>query len=122
MPVCESDEIKIIEQLFEQNCIRFLVLAFCACAAWNSVRFDPEMQKAFINVAGVPTHVMTWGKWVEESLDDTKEIIVCVTGNPGLPGYYTQFISSLYNDLNDEIPIWLIGKQSFVCIHIEILW
>lgn len=71
------------------------------------------MQKAFINVNGVPTHVMTWGKWVEESLDETKEIIVCVTGNPGLPGYYTSFISNLYNNLNCEVPIWLIGSYSY---------
>lgn len=68
------------------------------------------MQRAFINVGGVLTNVITWGKWVEESLDDVKEIIVCVTGNPGVPGYYTSFIANLYNELNGEIPIWLIGS------------
>lgn len=42
------------------------------------------MQEAYVNIRDIPTHIMTWGKWIEESLgEDTKEIVICITGNPG---------------------------------------
>lgn len=35
--------------------------------------------------------------------------ITLFLGNPGLPGFYTTFGSSLYESLNKEIPVWVIG-------------
>lgn len=67
------------------------------------------MQEAYVNICDVPTHIMTWGKWIEESLDDVKEIAICITGNPGLPGFYTEFIGNVYRQLNCEMPVWVIG-------------
>lgn len=67
------------------------------------------MQEAFVNICGVPTHIMTWGKWIEESLDDVKEIAICITGNPGLPGFYTEFLGNVHRQLNCEMPVWVIG-------------
>lgn len=32
-----------------------------------------------------------------------------IKGNPGIPGFYTTFASSLYGTLNQEIPVWVIG-------------
>lgn len=68
------------------------------------------MEEAYLNINGIPTHIITWGKWVQDSLSDTNELIICVTGNPGTPGYYVDFLSKLYNDLKGETPIWLIGE------------
>ncbi|CAD7089063.1 unnamed protein product [Hermetia illucens] len=68
------------------------------------------MQEAFVNINEIPTHVMTWGKWIEESFaDHEREVVICITGNPGLPGFYTQFLSTLHNNLDAKTPVWVIG-------------
>ena len=70
------------------------------------------MQEAYVNINEVPTHIMTWGKWVEESLGkEHREVVICITGNPGLPGFYTKFLNQLHTSLEHQIPIWLIGHQ-----------
>ena len=70
------------------------------------------MQEAYPDISGVPTHIMTWGKWIEESFnEDEKELIICITGNPGLPGFYTSFLSTLYDHCNKELPVWVIGES-----------
>ncbi|XP_053695407.1 lipid droplet-associated hydrolase [Sabethes cyaneus] len=67
------------------------------------------MQESYPTIRKVPTHIITWGKWIEESLGDHKEIILCITGNPGLPGFYTKFLSTVYDCLDKRIPVWVIG-------------
>uniref|UniRef100_A0A182J0U2 Lipid droplet-associated hydrolase n=1 Tax=Anopheles atroparvus TaxID=41427 RepID=A0A182J0U2_ANOAO len=69
-----------------------------------------NMQESYPVIAKVPTHIFTWGKWIEESLGDQKEIVLCITGNPGLPGFYTKFLSTVYECLNKELPVWVIGQ------------
>lgn len=63
----------------------------------------------FIPINNVSTFVRTWGKWIEEPLADTKELILVLPGNPGVSSFYTIFLSHLYEELNREIPIWIIG-------------
>jgi len=66
------------------------------------------MQEGYVEVAGVPSHIMTWGKWIEEPWKNTpKELCLVITGNPGLPGFYTTFCKTLHESLN--IPVWVIG-------------
>lgn len=67
------------------------------------------MQEAFINISDIPTHVMTWGHWIEESYN-SKEVVLCITGNPGLVGFYTKFMSCISETIGREIPVWIIGK------------
>lgn len=62
-----------------------------------------------MDICDIPTHIVTWGKWIEESLGDTKEIVLCITGNPGTPGYYKKFVSTIHANLDPNIPVWLIG-------------
>uniref|UniRef100_A0A2M4AQQ0 Lipid droplet-associated hydrolase n=1 Tax=Anopheles triannulatus TaxID=58253 RepID=A0A2M4AQQ0_9DIPT len=69
-----------------------------------------NMQESYPVIAKVPTHILTWGKWIEESLGDQKEIVLCITGNPGLPGFYTKFLSTVHECLNKEMPVWVIGQ------------
>uniref|UniRef100_U5EJC0 Lipid droplet-associated hydrolase n=1 Tax=Corethrella appendiculata TaxID=1370023 RepID=U5EJC0_9DIPT len=68
------------------------------------------MQEAYPVISNIPTHIMTWGKWIEESFDENeKELVICISGNPGLPGFYTKFLSVLHSTCNREIPVWVIG-------------
>ncbi|KAH8234594.1 hypothetical protein KR032_000318 [Drosophila birchii] len=65
------------------------------------------MQEAYVNINSIPTHIFTWGKWIEETLTE-KEVVICITGNPGLPGFYTEFAGTLQRELGD-LPVWVIG-------------
>lgn len=62
-----------------------------------------------MNILDVPTHIFTWGNWIEESFSK-KEIVLCITGNPGLAGYYMQFMKTIHEKLGHDIPVWVIGK------------
>ncbi|SPP84752.1 lipid droplet-associated hydrolase [Drosophila guanche] len=65
------------------------------------------MQEAYVNINSIPTHILTWGRWIEEKITE-KELVICITGNPGLPGFYTEFASTLQKQLGD-LPVWVIG-------------
>jgi len=67
------------------------------------------MQEAYVNINSIPTHIFTWGRWIEETITE-KEIVICITGNPGLPGFYTEFAGTLQKELGD-LPVWVIGKR-----------
>lgn len=66
------------------------------------------MDTEFVEICGVPTKILTWGKRVGEKFD-RKEIILFITGNPGLPGFYITFLATLFNCLQGNIPVWIIG-------------
>lgn len=68
-----------------------------------------KMHQAFVTVNEVPTKVMTWGRWIEETPkpEDPKDIIICVPGNPGITRFYTMFLQTLYEKVG--LPIWIIG-------------
>lgn len=68
------------------------------------------MKEAFVNICNIPTHIVTCGKWVEETLDNVKEVAICITGNPGLPGFYTEFCNALHERLEKKMPVWVVGK------------
>lgn len=75
----------------------------------------------FISINNVPTFVRTWGKWIEEPLDDTRELILVLPGNPGVTSFYTIFLSRLYENLNREIPVWIIGEYFINFIDIFVI-
>lgn len=71
------------------------------------------MTEGFVTVNGVATHVITWGGWVEDQLNaDHKEIVLLITGNPGLAGYYTTFLTRLHSRLG--IPVWAVSLAGHV--------
>lgn len=82
----------------------------CVSVFSSKVSFK-MMQEGYVDVGELYTHIMTWGKWIEEPFDTTKEreIAICITGNPGLPGFYTKFLSTLYESLDKRMPVWCIG-------------
>ncbi|PSN38471.1 Lipid droplet-associated hydrolase [Blattella germanica] len=72
-----------------------------------------KMTDGYVDVNGTPTYVITWGKWVEDKLDDsTEEIILLITGNPGLADYYIPFLTKLHSQLG--IPIWAVSLAGHV--------
>lgn len=70
------------------------------------------MKESYVVICGIPTHVITCGSWIEGSNDDIQEVAICVTGNPGLPGFYAEFCNALYNRLKKKIPVWIIGEEA----------
>lgn len=53
----------------------------------------------------VQTRVLCWGNPFH-TLD--KDVIVCITGNPGIPDFYIEFGSELHK--NTELPVCVIGE------------
>lgn len=83
------------------------------------------MQKGFVDINSVPTHIFTWGQWVHDDFK-RKELVIIITGrstifiiamifiysflgNPGLPGFYTTFAKTLYDESDKVLPVWIIG-------------
>ncbi|XP_065155772.1 lipid droplet-associated hydrolase [Atheta coriaria] len=58
------------------------------------------MRAAFVKINQVPTRVACWGKWIEESFseDDCKDIVLMIAGNPGITGYYEQFLQTIHQE------------------------
>jgi pimeloyl-ACP methyl ester carboxylesterase len=67
------------------------------------------MQQAFLDVNGVRTNVLTFGKWVEESFkpSDPKDIILMIPGNPGVTGFYKMFMHTMHEKTG--FPVWIVG-------------
>ncbi|CAD6215884.1 GSCOCG00000700001-RA-CDS [Cotesia congregata] len=74
------------------------------------------MQQAMLLCNGVQTHVMTEGRWVEEGLSQTgsKDLVIVIPGNPGIPSFYSGFIKSLKSRLPSETPVWTVGHAGHV--------
>ncbi|XP_066145633.1 lipid droplet-associated hydrolase [Euwallacea fornicatus] len=65
------------------------------------------MNEAFVDINGIMTKVVTFGRWIEESPGNTNEIIILLPGNPGVNSFYNEFAKALYE--KTEIPVWCLG-------------
>lgn len=65
------------------------------------------MHEAYLILNGIRTHIIAYGKWVEESLSDCKDIVIIIPGNPGNNGFYNNFAKTIHNQLG--YPVWCIG-------------
>ncbi|XP_076349705.1 lipid droplet associated hydrolase sturkopf isoform X1 [Tachypleus tridentatus] len=75
----------------------------------NDLKF---LKHGFVTVNGVPTSVLTCGRWLDEPLpeDDSKQIlIILIPGNPGAIEHYEEFMCALYEGLQRAVPIWGIS-------------
>jgi len=68
---------------------------------------DVKMVQRYVVVNSVPTHIITWGKWITDNLDESKELVLVMVATT--PGFYTKFCTLLYIELEKKIPIWAIG-------------
>ncbi|UYV79338.1 C2orf43 [Cordylochernes scorpioides] len=73
-------------------------------SAANDLQF---LHQDFVVVGGVPTHVLTCGRWLEDELPGL--IIIFIPGNPGAIDYYEEFLKALYEGLQRAVPIWGIS-------------
>lgn len=69
------------------------------------------MHRATININEIPTEIITYGRWIEEGIavDGKRDIVIIITGNPGVPAFYKEFAQNLQSKLPTEVPIWIIG-------------
>ncbi|CAK9796862.1 Lipid droplet-associated hydrolase [Anthophora quadrimaculata] len=70
------------------------------------------MYRATLKLNGVPTKVIAEGCWVEEGLArcTKKDIVILLTGNPGVPDFYEGFVKTIRSRLpSTEVPIWIVG-------------
>nr|CAD7203028.1 unnamed protein product [Timema douglasi] len=65
------------------------------------------MQEGFVSVNNVPTRVVSRGGWIEDGLKGNKELILFISGNPGLTGYYSIFLDTIHSNLG--IPVWALS-------------
>lgn len=75
------------------------------------------LHQDFVIVHGIPTHVVTCGRWLDEPLpdkDSRKFLILFIPGNPGVIEYYIEFLKALYEGLQRAIPIWGISHAGHV--------
>lgn len=81
------------------------------------------MQDTYIDLNGIPTHIMTWGERINDgsfnNVIDSKiisyekkknVIIIVIPGNPGILGFYESFCTMVHDYIEREIPIWIIGR------------
>ncbi|XP_059470689.1 lipid droplet-associated hydrolase [Neocloeon triangulifer] len=64
------------------------------------------VQTGYVEVRSVPTRVVTCGGWMQEAFVDQKDLVLIITGNPGLTAYYEEFIEMLHNDV--KMPVWAV--------------
>lgn len=77
----------------------------------------PKESHMMIN--GHSTHLMSWSEinpWNEtveaikqKLFHDIDEVIIFIPGDPGLPGFYTQFLSTISETVNNELPVWVLS-------------
>lgn len=69
-----------------------------------------------INCNQVQTEVVSEGRWIEEDspLHSSKDVVLVIPGNPGIPRFYESFIKALNSRLTSDIPVWIIGHAGHV--------
>lgn len=99
--------------MFGKMLLRRLNVFIARSVQFRSINLSTRvrrMQEGFVEVNSVPTHIFTWGQWIQDRFDPrTKDIVLVVSGNPGLAGFYTKFCSTLFDELDKEVPVWVIG-------------
>ncbi|XP_021193565.2 lipid droplet-associated hydrolase [Helicoverpa armigera] len=62
------------------------------------------MKNEFLTLNHVQTHIITYG---DPFHCNGKDVIVCITGNPGIPDFYIEFGAELYKSTG--LPLCIIG-------------
>ena len=60
------------------------------------------------NINNIPTEIITFNGWAEEA-KTAKDIVLVITGIPGLPSFYKEFAQVIQSKIPSDIPIWIIG-------------
>ncbi|XP_047108318.1 lipid droplet-associated hydrolase-like [Schistocerca piceifrons] len=65
------------------------------------------MQDEFVKIGATPTHIATWGIGKKEEIQNCEELVLLIPGNPGLIGYYKEFLDTVYKNL--KMPLCVIS-------------
>ncbi|XP_022910348.1 lipid droplet-associated hydrolase-like [Onthophagus taurus] len=65
------------------------------------------MQRDYLSINNVPTRILTWGKTLLDDFDETDELIVVISGNPGITEFYIEFLDQLHAKTNASI--WILS-------------
>ncbi|XP_008216360.1 lipid droplet-associated hydrolase [Nasonia vitripennis] len=70
-----------------------------------------KMHRATVKINEIPTEIITYNRWIEEGIavGGRKDVVIVITGNPGVPDFYKGFAEQLQAKLPSEVPIWIIG-------------
>ncbi|XP_020823097.1 lipid droplet-associated hydrolase [Phascolarctos cinereus] len=77
---------------------------------------DVLVHDEFLVCGGVVTHVLKCGPWSDlfSTKDSPKLLVLIITGNPGVPAFYTEFVKALYLSLQKRYPVWVISHAGHV--------
>lgn len=68
------------------------------------------METVFVDVIGLPTKVLTWGRRLNEPFrSDETQLVLLVPGAPGLVEFYEEFLQTIWNDFERRIPVWAVA-------------
>ncbi|XP_074656482.1 lipid droplet-associated hydrolase-like [Tubulanus polymorphus] len=92
-------------------------MAATTAAADSSIKRQ-HVSSDFIQLSGIPTHVMKYGKL---DLNPDKYLILVIPGNPGIIEYYEHYMEELFTQSNCQIPVWGIAHAGHVKVpkHIK---
>lgn len=61
--------------------LNFLITKVRKVAALSSFSGARTMRDGFVEINAVPTHIFTWGQWIEDKFDERKkEMVLIITG------------------------------------------
>lgn len=66
------------------------------------------MKNIYKTINQVQSHLITWGTPFDSKGSD---VIVCISGNPGITDFYTEFGTELHE--NTKVPVCVIGKLGY---------
>ncbi|KZS08049.1 Lipid droplet-associated hydrolase [Daphnia magna] len=66
------------------------------------------MEEGYVDINHIPTRVITVGGWIDQPIKK-RHLIIVIPGNPGLIGYYEEFVRSLHGELLGKYVIWGLG-------------
>ncbi|KAK7502890.1 hypothetical protein BaRGS_00005839 [Batillaria attramentaria] len=74
------------------------------------------VKSEYIDVGGVETHVLRAGSLpaLQSRGESVRHLFLVIPGNPGIPEYYEQFMQTLWEKSNRQIPVWCVGHAGHV--------
>ncbi|XP_013413468.1 lipid droplet-associated hydrolase-like [Lingula anatina] len=93
----------------------------CHRSKMEKVQHRSYMQSQFLTLHGVPTHVLKCGDVKKGNPSGNEPFLaVIIPGNPGIVGYYEEFMDKLYTLSNKRLPVWAVSHAGHVKIPKEL--
>lgn len=82
----------------------------------TAVDNDAKATELWVNVNGVATRVLCWGRPIDEKGDGSgpDRVVLCVCGNPGVSEFYEKFLQEIYKQL--KVPVWITSHAGKIFV------